>query len=1183
MRISGGQARGMDFMHLCKVRVLLGLGMIAILVLAVRLAGNASTLKTETSVKEKESSPARSSKPALVEDTVRIYDSSGNAQLNRPVSIGRAFRQGEISHFAQAILKGKKLLTQCDVKNRWPDGSLKYAIVSFVIPSIDSKASSVISFSDQQSGNNSGYATKTELLSPEYDFDARIEMQSEVMRNLSAREMLSRGAFRYWLQGPVVTAVIIEDRSPARSFDIDFGDGSRALHPVFEAWFYPKTRKVYLGYTVENIWASSDVSHSMRDLSYSVTLLAGEATPKVKFSEPVFKHIGRTRWHKRYWMGDDPPSIRIDHNFAYWTSTRALPNWDSSIRVTSALISSRTGPDSAIDRIEGTPKGIGFYQKDLIQGGASDWIGLAPLWDILYLYSMDNRSMRTSLGNADLAGRIPWNFRDADEHAGTGHFFDSAGKVDTFGRVISVNARKRVTLSDLAQSCAGGLGPDEIKAGPIDSEGWATTRDHMPDVAYIPYLFSGEYYYLESLQLQAAFIVAWKVGCTEESYNRQADEGFIHDTQIRGDAWSFRTLSYAAFASPDGSPEKSYFEDKLMNNIAEWEGEHDIPLDLSGKRKEWDFGHSQRRDNRGISPLGSWADRGSEFVQAPIKPTAKGAASPWEENFLMTTFGIARGFGYPTTALLQFGARRLINQVLNPQTFPEYIEAYRYPTINQAGRWISTWPEYNSYFNYTPAHGDWKQTENMDHSYGFIAMAALSHMVTFTIDGYSGRAAWDYMRAHKPGRERFAIDSPKWALLPLEEPLPSSSASSHKAGSGGLGHPSTPVSSENETPVPNNPTKPFVFAPTDEKSMGTGLSGTTTTKIPGTAGWYRIPNTKLASVCPPNTPEYHFSSTCENVIAAWSGGIADQSRNRMILWGGGHNDYYGNELYALDLNRLTLSRLNDPSPIYAGPPPLPCRTIMPDGKPNTRHTYGGLSYIAHADRMFVFGGIVACTNGGGSNDTWTLDLASLQWKSMDPHKGDQPRTIIGVVMSDYDPNTRRVFLDNQRDFYSYSFDTNSYSRLFFDAPDVSYHMTAVIDPQRRLFIMFGGEWDGNGGVKAISISPRSKYQLQDWNSQVRGCQALRNSAYPGLAYDPTQRVIVGWAGGNTVYQFDPDNKSCTPVTFPDGPGEQQHNGTHGRWRYFSSMDLFALVNDASQDAYVLRIRPIKVDTSSATK
>ncbi len=1109
---------------------------------------------------------------SLVADTITLHERSGHAQANRALTIPRAFREGEIAHFAEASIQGRHLLTQCDVKNRWPDGSLKFAIVSFVIPTLAANSTTIVAFFDQPDGHNEDYLTKAGLLDSKFDFEAGIEMSGVVERAVSAREMLAQGAFRFWLKGPVVTAVIIEDRSPARNFDQDFGDNSKALHPIFEAWFYPGSKNVEVGYTVENIWASSDKNRSMRDLTYGLKLSAGAKAPRVRFQQPPFSQIARSRWHKRFWVGDKPQTIRVDHNLAYWTSTHAIPNWDTSLRLASSLLASRLGADSSVDRIEGTDIGIGNYQKDLRQGGASDWIGLAPLWDILYLYSMDDRLLQSSLSNADLAGRIPWNFREADEKAGTGHFFDTQRTQETFGRVISVNARERVTLSDLSQICSEGSTVDNISTGPIHETGWITTRDHMPDVAYIPYLFSGRYYYLEALQLQAAFVVGWKLGCTEESYNRQGREGYLHDTELRGDAWSFRTLAYAAFISPDGTPEKSYFEDKLLNNIAEWEGAHDVPLDIPEKKNEWTFGHKAQRDSRGISPLGSWKDRGAEFVQAPLKPSAKGGASPWEENFLVNSLGIAKQFGYPTTALLQFCSRRLINQVLNPATFPEYVEAYRYPTSNSSGKWISTWPEYNTYYDYRPK--EWQSNETVDHSYGFIAMAALSHLVAFSVDGYSGRTAWEFVRAHKLGRERLARESPKWALLPLdfsptaenrrEDDAGTTAAADDKEKHDELSHPSTPVQN------------------TDSSTSSEIAAAASPEDLDG-AGWHRIPNTKLGSVCPRNTEQYAFGSNCMNVIAAWSGGIADQKRNRLIMWGGGHNDYYGNELYALDLNLRSLIRLNDPSPLAPGSPPLPCIAELADGKPNARHTYGGLSYIEHTDTMYVFGGIVACTNGGGINDTWTLNLENLLWTRMDTNSKSLPRTINGVVFSDYDTNSKLVFMHNTRDFYSYDVKTNKYAKLQWEGKEISYHMTAVIDPLRNLFVMFGGAPDGNGGVKVIRIGSRSNFQTQDWNSQVKGCEGLENAAYPGLAFDPIQGVIVGWAGGDTVYMFNADTKSCTRATYTKGPGPQQPNGTHGRFRYFSKLDAFALVNSYDEDAYLLRLRAIRKNHDSNLK
>src|SRR5271157_4176736 len=57
---------------------------------------------------------------SLAADTITIREKSGHAQVNRAVSIPRAFREGEIANFAEASIDGKRVLTQCDVKNRWP-------------------------------------------------------------------------------------------------------------------------------------------------------------------------------------------------------------------------------------------------------------------------------------------------------------------------------------------------------------------------------------------------------------------------------------------------------------------------------------------------------------------------------------------------------------------------------------------------------------------------------------------------------------------------------------------------------------------------------------------------------------------------------------------------------------------------------------------------------------------------------------------------------------------------------------------------------------------------------------------------------------------------------------------------------------------------------------------------------
>jgi hypothetical protein len=718
-----------------------------------------------------------SSRSLYADDTIRIYNSSHEEQRNRPVSVSRPFVQGEILNFAQASIDGTPLLTQCDVKNRWPDGSLKYAIVSFVVPRLPAKNSVVVSFSNQSSGNNTGYLNQAQMLDPAFDFEATVQMTGPTVQTVSARKMLSNGAFRYWLEGPILTAVIIEDRTPARAYDNDFGDGSKALHPIYEAWFYPQSHKVQVGYTVENTWASSHSAVDAHDETYSLSLSAGWTSPQTVFTNPRFTHIGLSRWHKTIWVDGDPLAIRVDHNVKYLVQTRAIPNYDTSLVVSPNLIASKHSSwVNSSHLLQGGSKGIGNYDKGLDAGGAADWLGPMDTWDVIYLLTMDDRMLAASLGNADLAGRLPWHFREADTHAGSGHFFDATdtGSVDTFGRVVSINARQQVTLSDLTPNQCSNDTLDDISLNSVTTDGWGghLSRGHIPDVGYIPYLFSGQYYYLEELQYEAAYIVGNKIGCYAPTlgYPRQGNAGYLNDSELRGDAWGFRTLAYAAFISPDGLPEKAYFEDKLNNNIALWEGRRELALTQATRQKHWDFGHNLQRDPQGNSSIGSWMDRSAEFIQPPLKSDGSllSAASPWEEGFMVYSLGVARDFGYDTGSLLHFVSKRFINQCVDPGTNHMLVEAYRYPTkVTSTGTWIQDWPTNDMAYATLPTH--WNiGTENADHSYGFIFMTAVGMVYPYADPktGYTGADAWNWIRTNKPNQGSFSTVSPKWDILP---------------------------------------------------------------------------------------------------------------------------------------------------------------------------------------------------------------------------------------------------------------------------------------------------------------------------------------------------------------------------------------------------------------------------------
>ena len=319
-------------------------------------------------------------------NSVTIVDTTGSVQSNRPFSISRVFAQGEIASYPQPVIGGQGLATwQSDVKNRWPDGSVKHAIISFT-QTINANASVVVSFvnngnpcsaGSQAACTSASLTTTAAMLGPSWmaggtPWNAQMELSNGSTLTVNARTMLGNlniGAnqIRYWLQGPVVTQVLVEDRSTALSQDIGW-DANKSLHPWFVLTFYNGWQGVKVEYIVENCWTTK-----LQDISYSVVLKAGASQGQV-YSKPAFTHLARARWHKTFWSGTTPGTAKIDYNLPYITYSNALPNYDTS-KVVSA-----NGIASAVSAFNGTDKGdimgSGQYQTYFWNDRRTSRVGL---------------------------------------------------------------------------------------------------------------------------------------------------------------------------------------------------------------------------------------------------------------------------------------------------------------------------------------------------------------------------------------------------------------------------------------------------------------------------------------------------------------------------------------------------------------------------------------------------------------------------------------------------------------------------------------------------------------------------------------------------------------------------------------------------------------------------------------
>jgi Big-like domain-containing protein len=813
-------------------------------VLAAKAADKSGNSATSSNVSVMVSQ-AGAPPPPPAGDDITISDASGSGQTNRAISVSRAFVQGEIADFAQASVAGTAVLTQCDVKNRWPDGSLKFAIVSFVIPSIPANGSLVVSFSNQTSGNNTGFLAQSDMLGGIYNFDGKIQLTGTASHSISARAILTaagscqdpgsdpdggQSECTYWLKGPIVTAVILEDRG-ARSFDVNTDSGTgNPLHPIFEAWFYPQGGLVQLGYTMENSWASSTPSNSARDQTYSVVLTGGNSNPTTEYTNSSFTHITRSRWHRSFCINGAGagsaytcgPGVHINQNWAYLAGTKFTPHWDPNLNIAAGKISNEvTSFASTNQTLGGNADGVGFYpgpnQGGMNATGAAEYHGPLTTWDIITLMSQDPAMLLVTLGNADLGNAIPYFYREADSNAGHGQTFDNSGipgNVQTEGRIVSINARTQVSLLDAtSRNCNNNYAADWINfgTGGQDAGVWGEGQldtSHWPNLAYAAYLMTGQYAYYEEQLMQSAYALAGSPGsraCAQPTANsalRMGSAGYWYIDQERGTDWMAREHALGAFIAVDGSPEKVYLEDKLRANIAVWEGVHHIANDLgSSYSTAWSYGNTARIVNLSAAgtPLGAWTHgpavgTNGYAADAPLClgnttspcPASLFSNAPQDGNsnfqnaYSAVMIGWINDLGYcpGNCVILGYVANHFINEALNPVSNILHLSDYVFPTLDASGGEIASWAEDQNFYAPGAQAPSWPKcgAQNPDEWYTGENMAAMSYFYTMSSSqgGYSGATAYNTLRSAQDALgcvnnapgADFPTASPKWDITP---------------------------------------------------------------------------------------------------------------------------------------------------------------------------------------------------------------------------------------------------------------------------------------------------------------------------------------------------------------------------------------------------------------------------------
>ncbi|MES1981107.1 MAG: HYR domain-containing protein [Pseudomonadota bacterium] len=577
---------------------------------------------------------------------VAIQSSGSASQTNVPITFGQAFAPGDVpagNTLAGTLSNGSAVSLQVDAKATHADGSLRHAVISAVIPSLATGQTETIALTKTPGATIPSIVSPTVLTAA--GFTASVNINLGGVAYTASADSLLKGvlcATCTWLSGPAVQEWLVST---------PFKDSSGNAHPHLTARFairsYAGLNKARVDVTVENDWAYEPAP---QDFTYTANIVVGGNTV---YPNTTLKHYHHARWRKMFWWGV-APQADVKHDTAYLLASKAVPNYDSSIVVSgtglTALVNQWNAASSLYNKSgDGTytdgnlrtgPLGSGIVTVYMPTTGGRPDIGPLPQWAVMYLLSMDSRAKMVTLGVGDLAGSWPIHFRDkttdlpiniiAHPYASLSCGNGGSSCIDSSS--VSWNTPVCATGGD----CATPFTPETA---------------HEPTLAYLPYLVTGDYYYLEELQFWASYnAFSYAPGY------RGFGLGYVNSDQTRGQAWGMRTLGQVAYITPDsgaGSGLKSYFNTLVVNNLNYYYNTYvAVPSNSLGI-----IDGSGINTSLGIRPFNPYFSYGSPY----------NLVATWQDDFFTWSIGYLAELGFANApAILAWKAQSPIGRMTAP-------------------------------------------------------------------------------------------------------------------------------------------------------------------------------------------------------------------------------------------------------------------------------------------------------------------------------------------------------------------------------------------------------------------------------------------------------------------------------------------------------------------------------------
>jgi hypothetical protein len=548
---------------------------------------------------------------------VTIDNISGTNQTNVPFTFGQAFKKSDLSpedYLLGKITGNADVPLQFDVKATYDDGSVRHAIISGVLPALNASSSKKMSLVrvNDTSVTDVGVSTAS-IVAAGFSASASLDIAGTVY-TADATAALSAGTniFSTWLQGSIATEYVLN--IPFKGVD---GQPHAFLMAQFAIRFYPGINKAKVDVAVESTKAYTVTS----DVTYNVILNVGGVQ---KYSKNGLVHFPLARWKKTYdWNAANVTHIR--HNTAYLIATKQVANYNQSIVMDEATLSGYASMLATSSEFE--PMGKGRFTSAMGTTGGRPDIGLAPDSYAATIISMDKRAKDMMLASANCGGSWDGHRRDDSTGPGAGMPLDI------------IHFPYSTLLGTQSDSFNSATGKYERFPAYTSTTPFTSDSSHQPAFAYVPYLLTGDFYYMEELH----FWCNYNLFQHNPAY-RNYEQGVWTSDQLRGQGWTMRTMAEAAAITPDNHPQKMAFRFWLDNNLRFY------------NTKYTDGNHNA---------LGVVVD-GSTVVYSMNGGTNNGLA-PWQDDHFTSAVGHASELGFTeATRLLLWKAKFQIGRMIAP-------------------------------------------------------------------------------------------------------------------------------------------------------------------------------------------------------------------------------------------------------------------------------------------------------------------------------------------------------------------------------------------------------------------------------------------------------------------------------------------------------------------------------------